>query len=167
MDLRGALASFPRVDLSALRRGAPVTSATRVAILSECIDLRVALRRMFPALRYTLTEVCSVGLIEQAIEKRACDVVIVDIERQDEWAEAVFARFDQAAAHFPVIILCKKRQEILTYFWKAQHATDIVSYEAINDPRFVCLIEAAVFRAELTTDISIEDRGDSAAPSAA
>ena len=155
MDLKDALVPFLPAGRSALQVNANTTSCMRVAFLSERLDLRAAMRRMLPTPRYVLTHVCSARLVEKVIEKRICDVVIVDIERQDDWPSSVFSRFDEAATNFPVIILCKKRHEILSYLWKAQRATDVVSYETIYDPRFLSLIEAAVFRTEIIRNIDV------------
>ena len=167
MDLKDALVPFRPAGQVALQDDSHATSCTRVAFLSERLDLKAAMQRMLPAPRYVLKQFWSTELIEKAIEKRICDVVIVDIERQDEWPASVFSRFDEAAANFPIIILCKKRHDILNHLWKAQHATEIISYETVGDPRLPALIEAAIFRAEVTRDIGIGDTWDWTPPPAA
>lgn len=167
MELKDALLPFFPAGMSAQRDYANAHSDTRVAFLSERLDLKAAMRRALPTDRFTLTQACSIGLVEKAIEQRICDVAIVDVERRDERPNSVFSRFDNAAAGFPVIILCKRRHEILDYLWRAQHVIDIVAYETIGDPRFVNLIEAAMLRAELTDNISVGDNGARTPPSAA
>lgn len=156
MILRDTLASFRSTGMSSQQALVPVKTGIRVAFLSQHLELKAAMQRALSSSRYVLTQVCSIRLVEKAIENRSCDVAIVDIERQNEWPGAVFSRFDEAAAAFPIIILCKKKHQIVNYLWKAQSANDIVSYESISDPRFLSLIEAAVFRAEVTKNISID-----------
>lgn len=124
----------------------------RLALLTERDETGKALHRALPPTRFTLTQMCSIETIEITIERELCDVAIVDLERRDEWPSSIFARFDDAAATFPIIILCKRREDIREYVRKAVHAIDIVSYDAVDDPRFMSLVEAAAFRAQLIND---------------
>ena len=68
MDLKDALVPFLPAGLSALQDNAHTTSCTRVAFLSERLDLKTAMQRMLPTPQYVLTQVCSTELIEKAIE---------------------------------------------------------------------------------------------------
>lgn len=167
MELKDALAPFLPAKLPANLDCGAAPPCVRVAFLTERFDLKALMKRTLQSDQIVLTQVCSTVLIEKAIDKRLCDVAIVDIERQDEWSDLVFRRFDEAAAEFPVIILCKDRRKILNYLWKAQHVIDIVPYETIKDPRFSSLIEAAAFRADITKDIGFADNWDWTPPSAA
>lgn len=167
MEISDALVPFLPAGMHAPQDQIDAPMLTRVAFLTKRLSLKATMRWTLPASRYALAQVSSPDLIKKAMNRRICDVAIVDIERKDEWPGAVFSRFDQAAANFPVIILCKERHQILNYLWKAQHVTDIVAYETISDPRFHNLIEAAVLRAELVKDIGVGDDWDWTPPTAA
>ncbi len=167
MELRDALVPFLPAGMHAQQEKIDTPTRTRVAFLTKRFELKAKMRWALPSSRYALAQVSSSALITKAVNKRLCDVAIVDIERQDEWPGAVFSRFDEVAASFPVIILCKERHQILNYLWKARNVTEIVAHETISDPRFLSLIEAAVLRAELVKDIGIGDDWDWSPPPAA
>ena len=101
----------------------------------------------------------------KAIRKKLCNVAIVDVQRDDLWPASVFSRFDEIAADFPIIVLCKDREEVASYRLKAKHTIDVISYETIDDERIICLIEAAVFRAEIYRAAAHDGRADNSVAS--
>lgn len=155
MDLKESLAPFRPAETRTSRSDAATLACIRVAILTERHDLKAAMMPILQSSRYRLTQVRSIALAEKAMKKTLCDIVIVDVERQDTWPASVFAQFDDAAASFPVIIVCKRTRDIPAYVQRARHAIAVISYETIGDLRLLSLIDVALFRAELTEKIGI------------
>jgi hypothetical protein len=100
-------------------------------------------------------------LAEKAINREFCDIVIVDLKRDDYWPNLIFTRFDEAAASFPIIILCGRICETLRFAKQARHVTNFVTEEMIESSLFPSLIEAALLRGEIQRDNkSIEEPGN-------
>lgn len=131
---------------------------THTGLLTERLDLKRALLHSLHSTHRQLRQVRSLQLIRAAIIKKSCDVAIIDIERHDIWPSLVFAEFDGIAAFFPIIMLCKDNHSALDCMKRAENTVDIFPYDAVRDPRFGSVIEAARFRAEAKEPINV-DRG--------
>jgi len=149
---------FPQIGGDAATRYNLKSSDTiRVAFLTDNVELETAMRRSLHSTRFMFTQVCSSDLVLEMIQRRLCDVAITDIEVHGEWPHSLFTKFDQVAAQFPVITLCRNGYDALNCLWQAQYVPDVVPYEMVNDPRFPCLIEAAAFRAVIRSNIFFDD----------
>ena len=149
MELREASVPFRYADAPQVLQAVKAPPSIRVGFVSEHTELKKAMKRVLELVHITLTQVVSTELIERAVERGCIDLAIVDIERQDEWPNSVFSRFDELAAHFPVILLCKRSQDIPHYIQKAKHLIFIFSHDTINDSRFPDVIQAMQLRAEV------------------
>jgi len=155
MELRDILTPFDAGPSQTSQECLEVIPKIRVALLTKRSDLRLALQRSLKSSQIILTQLHSIELVERAFDKKFCDVAIVDVEREDQWPEAVFRRFDDVAANSQIIVLCKDRHTIAEYRWKANYAFDIFPYESVDDPRFVSVVYAARLRAAALEDIGL------------
>jgi len=166
MELRDILTPFEAGTAQVSRSQLVIAPKIRVALLSKRSWLRMALQQSLNSAQTILTQLHSIDLVERAADRKFCDIAIVDIERDDQWPETVFGRFDEIAATFPVIVLCKNKHAILDYRCKANYVFDIFSYETIDDPRFVSVVYAARLRAKTVEDISLSCHWDQVPPPA-
>ena len=149
MELNDNLVSFRPATAPALQETSLSLPTIRVAFVSERPDLKRAMQRALGARGVIFTPIVSTKLVERAIDKKLIDVAIIDIERQDEWPDSVFSRFDELAAGFPIIVLCSKSEEILHYIRKARHLVFVFCHETIDDPRFIDAIRTAQLCADV------------------
>lgn len=154
MELNDSLVPFIHDEGKLNESDSIVTTCHRAACLTVCPNLKNRIRQSLRSTRIILSATGSISVLEKAIERKICDVAIIDIERTDQWPASIFLQFDEAAADFPVIILCSKPQDVLNHRRKARYAFDIFPYDSIEDPRFLSLVYASVFRAEVLAELS-------------
>lgn len=151
MQLKDVCAPFLARSTSMPTGAKPAEKCLRVSFLTNNPALRTTMQQSLKHQRANLTIVQSTSLLRRSIRSKLCDVAIADIECGDEWPGSIFRRFDEEAAMFPIIILCRNKKEVWSYAWKAEHAVDIFPCDIIDDDRFFSIIQAAKLRSEYVT----------------
>ena len=152
MELNEAHAVFRPAETPSTQAPIHPSEGIHISLLTDNLDLRWKMEKLLASANCKLVASSSLASVEKAVDDKLCDVALIDIYSQDDWPESVFSRFDDKACAFPIVVICRSKQEASIYRQKAEYVSDIFPYDAVNDPRFFSVIEAAKFRDEFIED---------------